>query len=260
MMNEPSDVTDDAPSPRMAPRSLHFLITAGPTREAVDPVRFLSNRSSGKMGFAIAQAAAEAGHRVTLVAGPVALATPPGVVRCDVESADDMFRAVASVIAEASAPVDVAILAAAVADYRPVAVAAQKIKKHAGRLTLELERTRDILGSLRAPPLGFTGVLIGFAAETENVLAHARDKLLRKGCDLIVANDVSRPGIGFDAADNEVTLVFASGELRPLPRAPKHTIARELVRVAAAAVPSSCHPDDAPQHRPSPDSPAPDSP
>jgi phosphopantothenoylcysteine synthetase/decarboxylase len=215
---------------------LHFLVTAGPTREAVDPVRFLSNRSSGKMGFAIAQAAAEAGHRVTLIAGPVALPTPAGVTRHDVESADDMFQAVAAVIADASAPVAVAVLSAAVADYRPAAVAAQKIKKHAGRISLELERTRDILGSLRAP-LGFTGVLVGFAAETEDVLAHARDKLERKGCDLIVANDVSQPGIGFDAADNEVTLVLPGGATRPLPRGSKLEIARELVRVIGTLSP-----------------------
>lgn len=218
-----------------APR--HFLVTAGPTREAVDPVRFLSNRSSGKMGFALAQAAAEAGHRVTLIAGPVALPTPPGVTRIDVESADDMFQAVASVLAQASPPVSVAILAAAVADYRPATVATQKIKKHAGRLTLELERTRDILGSMRTP-LGFTGVLVGFAAETENVLAHAREKLERKGCNLIVANDVSQPGIGFDASDNEVTLVFPGGAPRPLPRGSKLEIARELVRVIATMSPA----------------------
>lgn len=207
----------------------HFLVTAGPTREALDPVRFLSNRSSGTMGFAIAQAAAAAGHRVTLVAGPVALPTPPGVDRLDVESADAMFRAVESVVSDRAAPVDVAVLAAAVADYRPVVAASQKIKKHAGRLTLELERTRDILGSLR-DPLGFDGVLVGFAAETENLMAHAREKLERKACDLMVANDVSRPGIGFDAPDNEVILIFADGATRLVPRAPKLEIAREVVR------------------------------
>lgn len=221
----------------MTPRPLHFLVTAGPTREAVDPVRFLSNRSSGKMGFAIAQAAAEAGHCVTLIAGPVDQPTPAGVTRRDVESADGMFQAVAAVIADAPVPVAVAVLAAAVADYRPVAVAAQKIKKRAGHLTLELEPTRDILGSLRTP-LGFAGVLVGFAAETENVLAHAREKLERKGCDLIVANDVSQPGIGFDAPDNEVTLVFPGGDTRPLPRGAKLEIARELVRVIGTLTPS----------------------
>jgi phosphopantothenoylcysteine synthetase/decarboxylase len=209
---------------------LHFLITAGPTREALDPVRYLSNRSSGTMGFAIAQAAAEAGHRVTLVAGPVALPTPGGATRHDVVSAEDMFTAVATAIADPATPVDVAILAAAVADYRPVTAAPQKIKKHDDRIVLELERTRDILGSLRTP-LGFAGVLVGFAAETENLLANARDKLDRKGCDLVVANDVSQPDVGFDSTDNEVTLVLPGGETRPLPRASKLDIARELVRV-----------------------------
>lgn len=230
----------------MTPHPLHFLVTAGPTREPVDPVRFLSNRSSGKMGFALAQAAAEAGHRVTLIAGPVALPTPAGVTRLDVESAHDMFQAVEKVLAQASPPVAVAILAAAVADYRPAAVAPQKIKKHSDRLTLELERTRDILGSMRTP-LGFTGVLVGFAAETENVLAHARDKLERKGCNLIVANDVSQPGIGFDASENEVTLVLPRGASRPLPRGSKLEIARELVRVIESMAP----PDDL-SRRPAP--------
>jgi len=215
-------------------RPLHFLITAGPTREALDPVRYLSNRSSGKMGFAIAQAAAEAGHLVTLVAGPVGLPTPEGVTRLDVVSADDMFKAVETAVGDPAVPVDVAILAAAVADYRPVEAAPQKIKKHDGRVVLELERTRDILGSLRTP-LGFSGVLIGFAAETENLLANARDKLDRKGCDLIVANDVGQPHLGFDTADNEVTLVLPGGETRPLPRSSKLDIARELVRVAVGS-------------------------
>jgi phosphopantothenoylcysteine decarboxylase/phosphopantothenate--cysteine ligase len=215
----------------MASRPLHFLVTAGPTREAIDPVRYLSNRSSGKMGFAIAQAAAEAGHRVTLIAGPVALPTPAGVARHDVESAEDMYRAVAATTIDVGASVEVAVLAAAVADYRPTTVASQKIKKHDTRLVLDLERTRDILGSMRTP-MHFHGVLVGFAAETENVIANARDKLERKECDLVVANDVSQPGIGFDAEENEVTLVFRDGETRPLPRGTKLEVARAIVRAA----------------------------
>ena len=217
---------------------LHLLITAGPTREAIDPVRFLSNRSSGRMGFALAQAAAEAGHRVTLVAGPVSLPTPEGVTRADVTSAAEMAEAVR----ERVAGTDVAIFAAAVADYRPVAVAAQKLKKSADRLVLELERTTDILGSMRAP-WGFRGVLVGFAAETEAVLSHAVEKMRRKGCDLLVANDVSRPGTGFDSADNEVALCFPSGTIRPLARAPKLEIAREVVTVAV-----SLHAERFPHH------------
>lgn len=208
------------------PPPLRFLITAGPTREAIDPVRFISNRSSGKMGFALAQAAAEAGHRVILVTGPVSLPTPVDVERRNVVSAEDMFQSVEGLIDG----IDIAVLTAAVADYRPVEAAPQKIKKEQGQLLLTFERTRDILGSMRGH-LGFRGVLVGFAAETENVLANARAKLLRKGCDLMVANDVSQGGIGFDANDNEVTLLFAAGEARALPRLSKLEIARELVRV-----------------------------
>jgi phosphopantothenoylcysteine synthetase/decarboxylase len=189
-------------------------------------VRFLSNRSSGRMGFAVALAAVEAGHRVTLVAGPVALATSAGVRRRDVVSADEMFAAVE----ELSVDADVAVLAAAVADYKPAEVSEQKIKKDEPTLILALERTRDILGSMRAP-MTFDGVLVGFAAETENVLANARAKLERKGCDLMVANDVGRAGIGFETPDNEVVFVFAGGTTRALPRMSKLEIARELVRV-----------------------------
>jgi phosphopantothenoylcysteine synthetase/decarboxylase len=211
--------------PLMSP-PLRFLITAGPTREAIDPVRFISNRSSGKMGFAMAQAAAEAGHRVVLVTGPVSLPTPVGVERRNVISAEDMFRAVEGLVGGA----DVAVMTAAVADYRPVEPAPQKIKKAEGPLQVTFERTQDILGSMRGQ-LGFRGVLVGFAAETENVLVNAKSKLLRKGCDLLVANDVSQGGIGFEANDNEVALLFATAAPRVLPRMSKLEIARELIRV-----------------------------
>jgi phosphopantothenoylcysteine decarboxylase/phosphopantothenate--cysteine ligase len=202
---------------------MHFLITAGPTREALDPVRYLSNRSSGRMGFALASAAVSAGHAVTLIAGPVALATPPGVERVDVISAQEMHDAVRQQLPAA----DAAIFSAAVADYRPVQVEPQKIKKSANTLTLTLERTPDILGSVRSG-FGWRGVLVGFAAETENVLANARAKLERKGCDLMVANDVSQPGIGFDAAENEVTLITAGGE-ETLPRMSKEALAEVII-------------------------------
>lgn len=202
---------------------MHLLITAGPTREALDPVRYLSNRSSGRMGFALASAAVAAGHEVTLVAGPVALATPPGVERVDVVSAQEMYAAVERHLLRA----ETAIFAAAVADYRPVQVAEQKIKKSADTLTLTLERTPDILGSVRSV-WGWRGVLVGFAAETENVLANARAKLERKGCDLMVANDVSQAGIGFDAPENEVTLLTAGGE-ETLPRMSKEALARVII-------------------------------
>ncbi len=202
---------------------MHFLITAGPTREALDPVRYLSNRSSGRMGFALAAAAAAAGHEVTLIAGPVALDTPAGVQRVDVVSAQEMYDAVR----ERQPGADAAIFSAAVADYRPAQVAVQKIKKSAETMTLTLERTPDILGSVRSV-FGWRGVLVGFAAETENVIANARAKLERKGCDVMVANDVSQPGIGFDAAENEVTLLTAGGE-ETLPRMSKEALARVII-------------------------------
>ena len=210
---------------------MHFLITAGPTREALDPVRYLSNRSSGRMGFALAAAAAAAGHSVALIAGPVTLATPEGVHRVDVTSAQDMFDAVKATLSTA----DAAIFSAAVADHRPANPSAQKIKKTDAALTITLERTPDILGSVRGV-FGWRGFLVGFAAETEDLLPHAREKLERKGCDLIVANDVSQPGIGFDSSDNAVTLVFRDGGIRELPRMAKDELAALLIaRIVAAA-------------------------
>ncbi|MEM7383572.1 MAG: phosphopantothenoylcysteine decarboxylase [Verrucomicrobiota bacterium] len=203
---------------------MKFLITAGPTREPIDPVRFLSNRSSGRMGYALAGAAAEEGHRVHLISGPVSLATPEGVDREDVTTAADMYEATAGAALRA----DVIIMTAAVADYRPVTAPTEKIKKSSATMTLELERTRDILGSLR-DPIGFTGFLVGFAAETQNVEVYAREKLQRKGCDLLVANDVSQPGIGFDSTENEVCLYFKSGPDQPLPRGPKTDLARRII-------------------------------
>lgn len=209
---------------------MHFLITAGPTREALDPVRYLSNRSSGKMGYAMAQAAAAAGHGVTLISGPVALPAPENVRLVRVTSAQEMFDAVMTALPAA----EVAVFAAAVADYRPVRVEEQKIKKHGDSLTLTLVRTPDILGSARAS--GFRGVLVGFAAETENLLANAEDKMRRKGCDLLVANDVSGTATGFDTDDNEITLLFAHGEKRALPRDSKSRLAEILVGVCRQLV------------------------
>jgi phosphopantothenoylcysteine decarboxylase/phosphopantothenate--cysteine ligase len=203
---------------------VHFLITAGPTREALDPVRFLSNRSSGRMGFALASAAAAAGHTVTLVAGPVSLGTPHGVTRVDITSAQQMYEAVKSALPGA----DAAVFSAAVADYRPVQTAPQKIKKSADQMTLALERTLDILGSVRSV-FGWRGFLVGFAAETENLVPNAREKLARKGCDLLVANDVSKEGIGFDSRENEVTLVYRDGRIRHLPQMTKDELAGLII-------------------------------
>lgn len=204
---------------------MRVLITAGPTREAIDPVRYIANRSSGRMGYALAEAAQDAGHTVTLVSGPVNLQPPAGANFFSVESAQEMFDAVARIIKAH----DVAIFAAAVADFRPVSPAAQKLKKSEEPLTLELERTPDILGSVRVR-FGFDGYLVGFAAETENLIPQAQAKLAQKACDLIVANDVSRPGIGFDSSDNEVTLCLPGGKTMPLGRKPKIELAREIIR------------------------------
>lgn len=209
---------------------MHFLITAGPTREPLDPVRYLSNRSSGKMGYALAAAARVAGHEVTLISGPVSLPAPEGVRRISVTTAQEMHDAVHAVLAGKPA-VQAAIFSAAVADYRPAHPAAGKIKKQPGPMTLELERTPDILGSVRAA--GFAGVLVGFAAETDNLIPHALEKCRRKGCDFIAANDVSQAGTGFDADDNELHLVFPDGTVRALPRAAKSVLAEILVGVCA---------------------------
>lgn len=210
---------------------MRFLITAGPTREAIDPVRYLTNRSTGRMGYALAGAARHEGHEVVLISGPTTLDVPEGVDFIQVETAQQMYEAVRDMQRRA----DIAILCAAVADYRPIAPAEQKIKKTEDRLILELERTPDILGSMRSE-FGFQGVLVGFAAETQEMLTHAQDKLRRKNCDMIVANDVSLPGVGFGSAENEVVLVYAD-RTEPLPRESKEWIAMRIVEHALALLP-----------------------
>jgi len=203
-----------------------ILITAGPTREAIDPVRYLSNKSSGKMGYALAEVAVHGGHRVILISGPSAEDVPDGVDFLPVESALEMYDAVEKWISKA----DVAIFAAAVADYRPEVVPEQKIKKSGERMTLELVRNPDILGSAREK-FHYRGVLVGFAAETENVIDNARGKLERKGCDIVVANDVSRPDIGFDSNQNEVHLIFPD-HTTAIDKADKHDIAHIILKNA----------------------------
>ena len=200
-----------------------ILITAGPTREAVDPVRYLSNRSSGKMGYALAQAAAEQGHHVILISGPTRLDVPDRVDFVPVETAQEMYQAVERKVGHA----DVAVFAAAVADYRPAVVPEHKIKKTGETMTIELVRNPDILGSVR-DNFGYQGVLVGFAAETENVEDNARDKLERKGCDLVIANDVSRKDIGFDVNENEILLVFPASTEKP-PKDSKHHLAHVIL-------------------------------
>jgi phosphopantothenoylcysteine synthetase/decarboxylase len=205
------------------PYAMKILITAGPTREAIDPIRFLTNRSSGKMGYAIADAAVHAGHQVLLVSGPTSLDVPAGVDFIPVESAADMYDVVARYLPKMGA----AFFAAAVADYTPAKVSDQKIKKERDCLSLELVKTRDILGSAREV-MGFEGFLVGFAAETEHLEANARVKLEKKGCDLIVANDVSRSDIGFDSSENEALLVFKD-RIELFDKAPKHDLAMYLL-------------------------------
>jgi len=201
------------------------VVTAGPTREPIDPVRVLTNRSSGKMGFAVAAAAAEAGARVVLIAGPVHLATPAGVERIDVETAAEMHAAVIAHLKGC----DVFIGAAAVSDYAPVAAAAQKIKKQAANLALELARTPDILAEVAAStPRPFC---VGFAAETEALEAHARAKLRDKRLDLVAANLVGQ-GQAFDRDDNALSLYWTGGG-QELPLAPKPALARALIAVIA---------------------------
>lgn len=182
----------------------HAVITAGPTREAVDPVRVLTNRSSGRMGFAVASALARTGAEVTLVAGPVTLETPPGVTRVDVESAADMAEAASRHATGA----DLFVGCAAVADYRPADTRAQKIKKHDESLSLALARTEDILTRLRAEQPGL--FMVGFAAETENLAANARDKLERKGLQMVAGNLVG-DGRAFDREDNTLTIFTREG-------------------------------------------------
>ena len=202
------------------------LLTAGPTREPIDPVRFISNRSSGKMGFAVAQAAREAGAEVVMICGPVALATPAGVRRVDVESAADMLAAVQAEVR----PDDIFISTAAVADYRPAQAAAQKIKKTEESLALQMARTTDIIGTLAAGPAR-PAFVVGFAAETDTVEQNARSKMLRKNLDMIAANEVGHDK-AFDCADNELIVLWRSGR-KLLPRNAKTQLARELIEIIA---------------------------
>jgi phosphopantothenoylcysteine decarboxylase / phosphopantothenate---cysteine ligase len=202
---------------------LRVLITAGPTREPIDPVRFIGNRSSGKMGFAVAAAARDAGAEVTLVSGPVGLAAPSGVACVRVETAQEMHDRVL----ERVGGCDILVAAAAVADYRPTASADQKIKKMRDRLELALERTPDVLAAVAKHPR--RPFLVGFAAETEHLAEHARAKLQAKGVDLVAANWVGRPGTGFEADDNALLLLWQGGQ-HELPRASKVELARELIR------------------------------
>ena len=208
---------------------MNIVISAGPTRERIDAVRFISNRSTGKMGYALAAAAAGMGHHVTLVSGPVHLSPPPDIKLVLVESAAEM----AAAMREAAPLADAVIMTAAVADYRPVNPVRNKMKKMPGNLTLELERTEDILqtlGSEKRPGQ----LLIGFAAETDDLKANAVGKLNRKNLDWIVANDVGRTDRGFGADTNAVTLFSRDGRQVELPLAGKDEIARQILELVLA--------------------------
>ena len=208
------------------------LVTSGPTQEAIDPVRYIANRSSGKQGHAIARAAAEAGASVTLVSGPVALPDPAGVTTVHVESAREMLAAV-----EAALPADIGIFAAAVADWRTAVEAERKIKKDGGALApLPLVENPDILATIGRRNEGRPAFVVGFAAETDNVIEHAKAKLAKKGCDLIVANDVSAPNGVMGGDRNTVHLVTATG-VETWPTLAKDEVARRLVAHLAAIVP-----------------------
>lgn len=226
-MLEPDQITQmvvDAISGHSGPLSgRRVVVTAGPTRESIDPVRFISNRSSGKMGFAVAAAAADAGADVTLVAGPVNQATPPGVRRIDVESAAQMQ----SSVQEAVRGADIFIAAAAVADYSPERPAKQKIKKNDESMRLDLSRAPDILASVAA--LDDRPYVVGFAAETENLEENARSKMERKGLDMIAANLVG-PGKGFDVDENALHVIWDGGQIE-LAIAPKTDLAGQLVEL-----------------------------
>ncbi len=201
------------------------MITAGPTRERIDPVRFISNRSSGKMGFAMARAARAAGADVVLVAGPVALDTPRGVRRIDVDDAEQMLRATLEQIAGA----DIFIATAAVADYRPAQPASRKIKKTSESLDLAMQRTTDILATVAAR--ADRPFVVGFAAETDSVEQYARQKLLKKKLDMIAANEVGHDKV-FEKDDNALLVLWRTGR-RELPQASKSALAEQLVALIA---------------------------
>lgn len=201
-------------------KPLNFVITAGPTREFIDPVRFLSNPSTGKMGFSIARAAAKSGHKVTLIAGPVALKTPSGVERVDVVSAREMFEAAK----EAVSADCIFIATAAVADWRPKTCATKKLKKTEMSDVIKLVRNPDILKSISGC------VKIGFAAETNNVLEEATRKCREKNLAMIVANDVTEEGAGFGTDTNRVVFIYPDGRTMPLKKMSKFAVARRIVR------------------------------
>ena len=203
------------------------VVTAGGTQEPIDPVRHITNRSSGKQGYALAQAALDKGAEVTLIATPVSLPVPAGVIYTQVTSAEEMESAVLQACQDA----DILLMAAAVADFRPVQVASDKIKKSSRLSVLKLEPTSDILSAVAEQRIRMNhpGIVVGFAAETQDLLANAEQKRKSKRLDLIVANDVSTPGSGFGADNNQVTFIQSDGQIVPLPMLPKEEVADRII-------------------------------
>ncbi len=203
---------------------MKFIVTAGPTREPLDPVRYLSNRSSGKMGYAIAAAALEEKHEVVLISGPVALDPPAGAEMLRVTTGEEMFAAVSARLAGC----DVFVMCAAVCDYKPAHPATQKVKKSRKPFSLELVPTRDVLAGLTSAK--HNAFVVGFAAETQNLEENAQRKLEEKNCDLLVANDVSRADIGMDSDENELLIFDRAGNREKLSRGKKTELARVLLK------------------------------
>ena len=223
---EPARIADAVVRAAVAKHDLEgetVMITAGPTQEPLDPVRYITNRSSGKMGYALADAAAARGARVILVSGPVSLTPPHGVETLRVTTALEMRAAVLDHLAEST----IIIKSAAVADYHVAQVPTQKVKKTAAKVSIDLDPTPDILAECGQRK--GDRILIGFAAETQNMVEEARRKLLSKNCDMVVGNLVSQQGIGFESDQNEVTLVLRTGEVEKIPQAPKRVIADRIL-------------------------------
>jgi phosphopantothenoylcysteine decarboxylase/phosphopantothenate--cysteine ligase len=204
---------------------VRFVVTAGPTREAIDPVRFISNRSSGKMGYAIAEAAVAAGHSVKLISGPANLAPPKAAELISITTSDELYAEVHRAVREC----DVLVMCAAVSDYKPAAFEPRKMKKRKTSFPLQLIPTRDILASL--PQENRDYLVVGFAAETHDLDKNAQKKLREKNCDLIVANDVGKMDSGMESDENAVTIFSRDGELKTISRTTKKNIARELVKI-----------------------------
>jgi phosphopantothenoylcysteine decarboxylase/phosphopantothenate--cysteine ligase len=198
----------------------HIVVTAGGTQEPIDPVRYITNRSSGKMGYALAEAARDRGARVTLITAPTSLPRPAGMEIVDVGAAQEMYQAIKDAVSQT----DALIMAAAVADFRPTRAAKDKIKGKQDKLTLEFERTPDILGSIKGD-----FIKVGFAAESSNLVENAKQKLYQKGLDLIVANDITASDSGFGADNNRVTIIDRQGKIDNLPLLPKREVADKIL-------------------------------